>query len=136
MSFESALGYIHNNPADCFTASDLCRQADCSQRWLEQCFKKRFGITPKKYVKYLRLARVRDELLKAGKDEKTTIIEVASEQGFWHMGQFAADYRKLYGELPSESLISARASGLPQMLSLIGCTTRFAREFSTASESR
>ena len=86
------------------TAADLCRQADCSQRWLEQCFKKRFGITPKKYIKCLRLARVRKELLKANMEERRTVIELASEQGFWHMGQFAADYCKLYGELPSESL--------------------------------
>ena len=61
-------------------------------------------MTPKKYVKCLRLARVRERLLKADKVERPTVIELASEQGFWHMGQFAADYRKLYGELPSESL--------------------------------
>jgi hypothetical protein len=24
--------------------------------------------------------------------------------GFWHMGQFAADYRAIYGELPSKTL--------------------------------
>ena len=104
MSFYRALDYIHNHPVDSFTAAELCRQADCSQSWLERCFKKRFGVTPKKYIKYLRLARVREGLLKADKEERSTIIEVAGEQGFWHMGQFAADYRKLYGELPSESL--------------------------------
>ena len=111
ISFDLALDYIHNQPVDSFTAADLCREADCSQRWLEQCFKKRFGITPKKYVKVLRLARVRENLLKADKEKRQSIIELASEQGFWHMGQFAADYRKLYGELPSESLGRLSSSG-------------------------
>ena len=104
VSFDRALDYIHNHPPDSFTATELCRQGNCSQRWLEQCFRRRLGITPKKYVKYLRLARVREKLLRAETGERPTIIEVASEQGFWHMGQFAADYRKLHGELPSESL--------------------------------
>lgn len=103
-SFDRALDYIHNHPADSFTAAELCRQADCSQRWLEQCFRKRLGMTPKKYVKHLRLAHVREELLRADTEERPTIIEIAGGQGFWHMGQFAADYRKLYGELPSECL--------------------------------
>ena len=104
VSFDRALDYIHNQAVESFTAAELCRQSGCSQRWLEQGFRKRFGMTPKKYVKCLRLARVRERLLKADKVERPTVIELASEQGFWHMGQFAADYRKLYGELPSESL--------------------------------
>ena len=28
---------------------------------------------------------------------------VAHRWGFWHMGQFARDYRRLFGELPSET---------------------------------
>jgi len=35
------------------------------------------------------------------------IVDVASRWGFWHMGQLAADYRKHFGELPSETLRSA-----------------------------
>jgi AraC family ethanolamine operon transcriptional activator len=33
-----------------------------------------------------------------------SIIELAGIHGFWHMGQFAADYRRIYGELPSATL--------------------------------
>lgn len=104
VSFNRALEFIHNNREDSITAAELCRQAGCSQRWLEQSFRKRFGMTPKKYIKSLRLARVREQLLKADKQQKSSIIEVASDQGFWHMGQFAADYRRLFGELPSVTL--------------------------------
>ena len=32
------------------------------------------------------------------------INDIAHNLGFWHMGQFAADYRKLFGELPSMTL--------------------------------
>ncbi|NOR23809.1 MAG: helix-turn-helix domain-containing protein [Desulforhopalus sp.] len=32
------------------------------------------------------------------------VIDVSNVWGFWHMGQFAADYRNLFGELPSETL--------------------------------
>ncbi|UCG61547.1 MAG: helix-turn-helix domain-containing protein [Candidatus Zixiibacteriota bacterium] len=34
----------------------------------------------------------------------TTIADVANHWGFWHMGQFSADYRRLFGELPLETL--------------------------------
>ena len=34
----------------------------------------------------------------------TSITKVANRWGFWHMGQFASDYRKLFVELPSDTL--------------------------------
>ena len=40
-----------------------------------------------------------DAMLGAGQ----AIIDAASRWGFWHMGQFAADYRRKFGELPSET---------------------------------
>ena len=64
----------------------------------------RFGVTPKKYIKFLRLARVHKGLRNFDTQECESIIELASIQGFWHMGQFAADYSRVYGELPSETL--------------------------------
>jgi AraC family ethanolamine operon transcriptional activator len=46
---------------------------------------------------------VHRDLRKANLDGKR-ISDVANDWGFWHMGQFAADYKKLFGELPSEIL--------------------------------
>ncbi|MFV2073945.1 MAG: helix-turn-helix domain-containing protein, partial [Thermoanaerobaculales bacterium] len=36
--------------------------------------------------------------------QPTLVTDVANSWGFWHMGQFAADYRRQFGELPSETL--------------------------------
>ena len=33
---------------------------------------------------------------------------VALDHGFWHLGQFAHDYRAMYGETPSETVLRAR----------------------------
>ena len=98
------LDYVHSEPSEEVTAVGLCTLANCSQSWLEHSFKKRFGVTPKKYVKYLRLSRLREDLLNSAQAEGQTVIELASIYDFWHMGQLAADYRKVYGELPSDTL--------------------------------
>lgn len=106
-SIKLVLDYVNDSPSEDITAVELCTLADCSQRWLEQSFKARFGVTPKAYVKYLRLARLRQDLLSSSHDEKQTVFDIASAYGFWHMGQLAADYRKVYGELPSATLESS-----------------------------
>jgi AraC family ethanolamine operon transcriptional activator len=98
------LDYVNSAPSEEITAVELCTLADCSQRWLEQSFKIRFGVTPKAYVKYLRLARLRRDLQQPPCRERQTVVELASVYGFWHMGQLAADYRKVYGELPSDTM--------------------------------
>jgi AraC family ethanolamine operon transcriptional activator len=98
------LDYVNSAPAEEITAVELCTLADCSQRWLEQSFKTRFGVTPKAYVKYLRLARLRRDLQQPPRGDCQKVNQLAGAYGFWHMGQLAADYRKIYGELPSDTL--------------------------------
>ena len=98
------LDYVHSEPSDEITAVKMCTLANCSQSWLEHSFKKRFGVTPKKYLKFLRLSRLRENLLNPNEVDGWTVIELASVYGFWHMGQLAADYRNVYGELPSDTL--------------------------------
>ncbi len=83
--------------------SDLCRMAKASERTLEYGFRERFGMTPKSYLLKYRLNGVHRQL-RAAHPAKTKIVDWANQWGFWHMGQFAADYRKLFGELPSETL--------------------------------
>jgi len=36
--------------------------------------------------------------------QRTLVTDVANSWGFWHMGQFAADFRRQFGELPSETV--------------------------------
>ena len=36
------------------------------------------------------------------------IKSVALGHGFWHLGQFAHDYRATFGETPSDTLVRAR----------------------------
>jgi AraC family ethanolamine operon transcriptional activator len=99
-----SLDLIHGSELENISAAELCKQAGCSQRTLEKCFKTRFGVTPKKYIKCLRLAHVHKGLRNFDAQGFESIIELAGINGFWHMGQFAADYRRIYGELPSETL--------------------------------
>ena len=91
------------------SVSDLCRQTGVSAPTLYRGFVEEFGIGPKRYLLIRRLSGVRRELRSAKR--KARITDIANRWGFWHMGQFAADYRQHFGELPSETLSSA-ASGL------------------------
>ena len=58
------------------------------------------------YLKRLRLNGVRRALQRAHK-ARTRIIDVATAWGFWHMGHFATDYRRMFGEAPSQTLLNA-----------------------------
>ena len=62
------------------------------------------GTTPIKYLRSLRLNSVRRALRQAAPGE--TIQDIASHWGFWHLSQFAQDYKHLFGELPSATLRS------------------------------
>jgi AraC-like DNA-binding protein len=78
-----------------------------SERTLEYAFLDRFGLTPAAFIKARRLAAVRTELRCADPD-RTRVGDVLGEFGFWHVGQFARDYRHAFGELPSDTLRKSR----------------------------
>jgi AraC family ethanolamine operon transcriptional activator len=52
------------------------------------------------------LAGIREELRRSGPPVK--VHHVANRWGFWHMGQFARDYQRQFGELPSETLLQLK----------------------------
>lgn len=54
------------------------------------------------YMKAHRLNSVHKDL---GRDDPSLrkISDVANKWGFWHLGQFARDYRNWFGELPSDT---------------------------------
>jgi AraC-like DNA-binding protein len=97
-----ARDYIDSNASEPPTIETVCRAAGVSWRSLNYAFRDIFGVTPKRYLEATRLDGVRKELHRRGPSAR--ISDVANAWGFWHMGQFAADYRRQFGELPSETL--------------------------------
>ena len=98
---QRALEYIDANADKVVTVVQLAQAAGASVRTLEYVFREYYGVTPKAYLKARRLHAVRQELLCSSVG---SINEIAGRWGFWHMGQFAADYRRFFGELPSETI--------------------------------
>lgn len=98
----AALEYIEHQTDEPPTVSEICRASGVSWRTLDYAFRERFGVTPKQYLQATRLMRVRQKILQS--DRASSISEIAAHWGFWHMGQFAADYRNQFGELPSRTL--------------------------------
>ena len=97
-----ARDYIDADAGEPPTIEAVCQAARVSWRALDYAFRENFGVTPKQYFQATRLDGVRKDLHLKG--PTTKITDAANRWGFWHMGQFARDYRRQFGELPSDTL--------------------------------
>lgn len=84
---------------------EICKRVGVSQRKLNYCFQEILGMSPMKYQRITRLNRTQQALKQAREGEN--VFDIASRWGFWHMGQFSQDYKRLFGELPSATLRAA-----------------------------
>jgi len=78
--------------------ADLCTQLHVSRRALQNGIEEITGLSPLTYIRSLRLNEVRRALRADG---SRPISSVAYDWGFSHLSQFAQDYRRQFGELPS-----------------------------------
>lgn len=84
------------------TINKLCQEIHVSERSLHYLFQKLHRMSPMAYVKVKRLNSIREEL-KATRLTNKSIAAIAKRWGLWHSGDFAAAYRRLFGELPSQT---------------------------------
>jgi AraC-like DNA-binding protein len=98
--------YMHEHVDATLTLLDLSEVSGMRSRSLINAFEAITGFSPMDYLKRLRLSGVRRALQQANK-QRTRIIDVATDWGFWHMGHFTADYRAMFGETPSQTLIAS-----------------------------
>lgn len=94
--------YLDAHEREVPSLADLCAVAGVSERTLEYAFLEQLDTTPARYLRLRRLNRVRGELLRADPGA-VRVTEVAMRWGFWELGRFARDYRRLFGELPSQT---------------------------------
>jgi AraC family ethanolamine operon transcriptional activator len=95
--------YLRAHPADPVTVLDLCGEVGVSERTLHYAFQEVVGLSPMAYFKAQRLNGLREDL-KAADPGAVSVAGAARRWGFWHTGNLAADYQRLFGELPSETL--------------------------------
>ena len=105
VALDKAVEAMQANLEEPVSIETICRLSEASWRTLNRAFLERFGQSPKTYYIRLRLNAVRQALLSG---EARTVSEAAHPYGFWHLGQFARDYRRFFGELPSQTLQQGR----------------------------
>jgi AraC family ethanolamine operon transcriptional activator len=91
---------------------ELCKVLAVSPAALVEAFQRTLGTSPHRYLKLRRLNMVRAVLL-CHEPSRLLVKSVALAHGFWHLGQFAHDYREHFGEAPSDTLARGNRGVMP-----------------------
>lgn len=83
--------------------SALAATIGVTDRWIRAAFDREFGVSPTAFFRARNLHRARHDLRMANTAD-STVTDVAMRWGFWHPGRFSGLYRRVFGELPSETL--------------------------------
>ncbi|WP_197527309.1 helix-turn-helix domain-containing protein [Pirellulimonas nuda] len=94
--------YLRERLASTVGLIDLCEELDVSARTMQYAFRERFGIGPIEYLRMLRLNAVRADL-KTARTQGLCVRDVARRWGYRHLSNFAADYKRHFGVLPSKA---------------------------------
>ncbi|MGC0239435.1 helix-turn-helix domain-containing protein [Arthrobacter sp. SD76] len=100
---QPVVDFIKANAGEPITPAELSRVAMMSIWTLHASFHQSLGMSPMEYLRRVRIGHVRAGLL-ANRNPELKITDLANKWGFYHPSRFAAKYRQMYGELPSETL--------------------------------
>lgn len=78
---------------------DICEKLNIPHRTLNYSFRKATGMSPVHYLRAIKLNIARRELLTSN----LPITDIAANYGFYHMGYFSQEYKRLFGDTPSMS---------------------------------
>lgn len=96
-----AIDFIEANLASPITLADIIGAAAVSGRALFRHFKHFTGASPMQYLRDARFRQVRQALLETPPEQR--VCDIAAHWGFDHMGRFSRDYRRRFGESPSDT---------------------------------
>ena len=104
-TFKLAADYIDANLSTRLELDEICKKLQISLRTLQRVFVRRTGVSPRKYIQISKLNAIRSELQDANYPEQT-VSEVALKYEMNHLGRFSSSYHSLFGEYPSETLMT------------------------------
>lgn len=101
MRIETVRSLVDRDPSARLRVEDLAAAAECSVRSLQANFAEYGATSPMDFVRRRRLAIARKRLLDPGC--RDSIGDLAVEHGYRSASRFASDYRRLFGESPTET---------------------------------
>ena len=105
-SARRALALMVNSMDEPLSVTRLAMRSGLSKRTLHRVVRREFGLPPMALSRRIRLREVRAELEAPRQD--TTVTVAAFRWGFTHLGRFAGEYARAFGERPSDTLRRAR----------------------------
>ena len=101
-SVRRALDAMHANLGHGWSVTELAAVAGVSGRTLQRQFLAFLGKAPRAVLRDINFDGARRELLRGSAGAKVT--DIAQRCGFPHGGRFSVEYRRRYGETPSQTL--------------------------------
>ncbi|MDH3845672.1 MAG: helix-turn-helix domain-containing protein [Myxococcales bacterium] len=99
--------YMDVNFQHAVKMTHVCAYAGVGLRTLERVFQHELNLSPSRYLLARRLSTVRRVLVSSGPG-RGVIKRIAIDHGFTHMGRFSVEYRRQFGETPSQTLNEVR----------------------------
>lgn len=99
---QNALAYLEDHMADAVTLTDLCKACNISARTLQVSFQSVMNRTPLQAFQEMRLTRLRQLLL-----HRVAVRSACEQVGLQPSGRMAANYKRMFGELPSQTRLRA-----------------------------
>ena len=105
-SMRRAITYLEAHADRDLTIGEVAAATGVGPRALQLAFRRHLRTTPTAYQRGVRLRHAHAQLRRATPEDGTTVARVALDWGFASASRFAARYREMFGELPSETLRS------------------------------
>jgi AraC-like DNA-binding protein len=83
--------------------AELCMAVGVSEEVLRRVFQEFVGVPPMRYQRLLRMQRSREQLI-ACDPERDNVKSIAYRNRFYSLGRFAVEYKRMFGESPSQTL--------------------------------
>jgi AraC family ethanolamine operon transcriptional activator len=90
---------VTNNASEVRSIEDLIARLQISRGTMQTVVKATLGMKASEFLRAIRLNKVLRDISLHG-----SVTDSATRSGFFHFGHFAREYKKLFGELPSQTL--------------------------------
>lgn len=104
-----AIAFMRDRLHDDIGVADICAAAFASRRSLQYCFEEHLRTTPQAYLRALRLNEARRSLKRSG---ERSITDLANALCFASHSHFTRHYKRMFDELPSDTLRAVQPGGL------------------------